>query len=237
MFAHNAEFRVWLATPDAADRLDAMRLSADEAALWQQMRTPRRRQDWASSRALLAHVPSAGPHSRSLTHSHGFAGLLTAPPQFHVGIGIDIEPIKPRDFIGMAGIAFPSAESDHLASLDPATQGARFYELWTLKEAFAKALGLPLTEALATCRCVDDLGQIKPSMPTSKYWRAAVFAPRPHLRLAVALVAESIEQLQVPILNHEWPVPAADRWPLVIDLIGIPTHLRCDTASVTVPGR
>jgi len=227
MFTPDSDFQVWLATPDAAERLDETRLSPAEAASWKQTRSVRRRQDWASSRALLANVPTDDPCNRSLTHSHGFAGLLIAHPLFQ--IGIDIEVTKPRDFLRMAEIAYPANETKYLASLDPAMCRARFYEFWTLKEAFAKALGLPLTEALATCRCLDDSGQAIPAIPTTKPWRAAVFAPRADLRLAVTFVAETLEQLQCPIQIREWPAPALDPWPIVLDLFGTPRTCATET--------
>lgn len=231
MTGHNAEFRVWLATPDAAELMDPARLDVADAANWRTMRTARRRLDWASSRALLAHVPAPAQQSRSLAHSHGFASLLTAPPRLEVGI--DIEQIVPRDFLGMAEIAFPASETGYLASLDDTTKATRFYELWTLKEAFAKALQLPLTEALAACSWFSTDGQLNPAIPTSNHWRAVVYAPRPQLRLAVAVVADSGDPLQGPIHHSEWPKPTADRWPVVFDVTATPADLHCGTQRVT----
>ena len=216
MIAHNANLRAWLATPDAAGHLDVARLAADDTARWREIRTARRRRDWASSRALLAAVPTTGPCGRSMSHSHGYAALVLAEPALRVGI--DVEAVIPRDFLRLAEIAYSASEARHLAMLDPAQLAGRFYEFWTLKEAFAKALGLSLAEALTQCRCVDDAGNVVPSMPTAQPWRATVFAPRPDLRLAVACVADSAGQLRVRIQANEWPAPAPSRWPVVLDL-------------------
>jgi len=163
MVAHDADFHAWLATPDAAEHLDVARLGADDASRWREIRTARRRRDWASSRALIAAVPTASPCNRSMSHSHGYAALLLAEPALRVGI--DVEAVVPRDFLRLAEIAYSATESRHLATLDPAQLAGRFYEFWTLKEAFAKALGLSLAEALTRCRCVDDAGIVLPSIP------------------------------------------------------------------------
>jgi len=219
MIANNADLWAWLATPDAPEHLDIARLSADDISRWREIRTARRRRDWASSRALLTAVPATIPGNRSMSHSHGYAALVVADLALH--IGIDVEAVVPRNFLPMAENAYTPAEARHLATLDPALLAGRFYEFWTLKEAFAKALELSLAEALTQCRCVDDAGNVAPSIPTGRPWRATVFAPRPDLRLAVARVADSTGQLRGRIHTAEWPAPARSRWPVVLDLIGV----------------
>jgi len=218
MIAHNADLWAWLATPDAAEHLDIARLDAEETSRWREIRTARRRRDWASSRALLAAVPETVPGNRSMSHSHGYAALVLADPALRVGI--DVEGMAPRNFLRMAEIAFSPAEARHLATLDPPLLAGRFYEFWTLKEAFAKALEVSLAEALTQCRLVDDAGNVAPSIPTGLPWRATVFAPRPDLRLAVARVADSSGRLRGRIHTEEWPVPTRSQWPVVLDLIG-----------------
>jgi 4'-phosphopantetheinyl transferase len=216
MIVHNADLRAWLATPDAAEHLDLARLGTEDASRWREIRTTRRRRDWASSRALLAAVPATGACSRSMSHSHGYAALVLADPALRVGI--DVETMVLRNFLRMAEIAYSPPEARHLATLDPALLAGRFYEFWTLKEAFAKALKLSLAEALTQCRCVDTAGNLVPSIPTAQPWRATVFAPRPDLRLAVACVADSAGQLRVRIHTKEWPAPAPSQWPVMLDL-------------------
>lgn len=218
MIANNADLRVWLATPAAAEHLDITRLSADDISHWRGIRTARRRRDWAASRALLTAMPVTVPANRSMSHSHGYAALLLADVALRVGI--DVEAVVSRNFLRMAETAYSPAEARYLETVDPALLAARFYEFWTLKEAFAKALELSLAEALTKCRCVDDAGNVAPSIPSGRPWRATVFAPRPDLRLAVACVADSTGQLRGRIHTEEWPAPALSRWPVVLDLIG-----------------
>jgi hypothetical protein len=60
--------------------------------------------------------------------------------------------------------------------------------LWTLKEAFTKALGLPLLAAARACSfgCFDD--RWTADVPAVTPWRAIVFAPRPALTLAAVIM-------------------------------------------------
>ena len=210
---------VWLAPPEAAARFDPSRLAAGELAEWIALRTERRRLDWACSRALLSAVPDDGNHIRSLSHSHGFAALALTPATN--AVGVDVEWLASRDFKGMASIAYSKPEADYLASLEePVDLCAKFYEFWTLKEAFAKAMRLPLVDALRDCRFVDTTGRFCAEIPLSLPWRALVFAPRPQLRLALIRIAEPACQLDDGITTLEWPRPRDREWPLVLDIAG-----------------
>jgi hypothetical protein len=210
---------VWLATPDAADRFDPSMLDPAERDQWTGIRSARRRRDWESSRALLGAVPEPGDRRRSLSHSHGFAAIALAPAT--VAVGVDLEWLTPRDFIGMARVAFTGSECAYLESLDdPAELCSTFYAFWTLKEAFTKALSMPLVDALRRCCLVDASGARRADIPTSSCWRATVFAPRPTLRLAVVRVNESATPAHEHLDTVEWPMPRNDDWPVVLNLQG-----------------
>jgi hypothetical protein len=209
----------WLATPEAADRLDPSRLVGRDREEWPTLRTARRRRDWASSRALLGAAGVTRDLASSLSHSHGYAALALAPDS--VDVGVDVEWLAPREFRGMASVAYCAAECALLASLDdPLDLCATFYELWTLKEAFAKALRLPLVDALRQCRFVDADLVRRADIPTTQHWRATVFAPRPRLRLATARVAGSPEQIDAPLCTFEWPQPCTRDWIVIRNLAG-----------------
>jgi hypothetical protein len=212
-----ATAEVWLATPDAAQRLDPATLDDADSAAWAAIHTSRRRQDWASSRALRGAVRVTGQQASSRSHSHGFAALALAPAS--VTVGVDLEWLAPRDFLALADIAYSADECGHLASLeDPSDLGSAFYELWTLKEAFAKALQLQLADALRLCRFIDCSGARRAEIPTTQSWRATVFAPRPQLRLAVVRLHESPTPICELVNTMEWPLPRAREWPIVLDL-------------------
>ncbi len=208
---------IWLGTPDAATQFDPTRLASDAFAEWTALRTSRHRLDYASSRALMAAIPVANCHARSLSHSRGFAALAVADEP--ATVGIDVESMVPRDFKSMARLAYSSPEADYLESLeDPSTLCARFYEFWTLKEAFAKALRLHLADALRQCCFIDVAGQPRAEIPTTQRWKAMVFAPRPTLRLAVAWTAASIDLLDSSVQTAEWPKRRAEPWTPVLDI-------------------
>jgi hypothetical protein len=211
---------VWLATPDAADRFDPSGLDTAGNDEWAAIRTLRRRRDWASSRALLGAVPVAVERQQSLSHSHGFAAIAVAPAT--VAVGVDLEWLAPRNFEGMASIAFSASECSYLASLDdPSDLCSTFYEFWTLKEAFAKALRLPLPDVLRLCHLIDSSGVRRPEIPTAKSWRATVFAPRPQLRLAVVRMQDSRVPAREAMNMVEWPLPRTREWPVVQELVGV----------------
>jgi len=130
-----------------------------------------------------------------------------------------VEWLALRDFKGMAGIAYSDAESDYLESLEePEDLCATFYLLWTLKEAFAKALGLHLADALRHCCFIDSDRTRRAEVPTTQSWRATVFAPRPQLRLAVVRTHEPVEPVFDTIDTMEWPQPRTQEWPVILDL-------------------
>lgn len=209
----------WLATPEAAEHFDPSRLVGRDHDEWATLQTARRRRDWASSRALLGAAGVTCDLASSLSHSHGYAALALAPEP--VDVGVDVEWLAPREFRGMAHVAYSTAECALLASLDdPQDLCATFYELWTLKEAFAKALRLPLVDALRQCRFVDAGLDRRADIPTTRHWRATVFAPRPQLRLAIARVADSPERLDAPLCTFEWPQPRTRDWIVIRNLAG-----------------
>lgn len=208
---------VWLGTPDGAMQFDPSQLDRHAHAEWAALRTDRRRLDYSSSRALAAAVPVTNCHTTSLSHSRGFAALAVVNKP--TSVGVDVECLVSRDFKSIARLAYSTSEADYLESLDdPATICARFYEFWTLKEAFAKVLRLHLADALRQCRLVDVAGQRRAEIPTAQRWKAMVFAPRPTLRLAVAWTAASADLLDMHVHTAEWPRQRTGPWILVLDV-------------------
>lgn len=216
----------WLALPEAAGHFDPARLVGREREQWSALQTPRRRRDWASSRALLNAAAGTSAQSSSLSHTHGYAALALAPRAY--AVGVDLEWMAPREFLGMASIAFGPEECALLASFDdPRDLCATFYELWTLKEAFGKALQLPLVDALRQCRFVDaGLGRCA-DVPTDRHWQATVFAPRPQLRLALACIADSPGRQDAPLEALEWPPLRRGDWTVIRRIAGGPGERAC----------
>jgi phosphopantetheinyl transferase (holo-ACP synthase) len=207
---------LWLATPGAADLFEPEKLSAAQKTEWQSLRTERRRRDWAVSRALTAHTPDLSRCASSLSHSAAYAALAVAPHPLEVGV--DIESIRPRAYLDMARIGFAEGEVDYLASVnDTAERGNVFYILWTLKEAFAKALTMNFLDALHHCAFIDSNRRWHAQVPTCRHWHATVFAPRPLLRLALVRVGEPQVIRDTPLETREWPQHLAEDWAVVME--------------------
>jgi 4'-phosphopantetheinyl transferase len=59
-------------------------------------------------------------------------------------VGVDVELVAPIDAVEMAGRYFSPGETAELSKLEDAARLSRFYELWTLREAYLKARGIGL---------------------------------------------------------------------------------------------
>jgi 4'-phosphopantetheinyl transferase len=68
-------------------------------------------------------------------------GLFT----FNQVVGVDVELVAPIGAVEMAEHFFSGEELAELSRLDEAARLSRFYELWTLREAYLKARGIGLT--------------------------------------------------------------------------------------------
>jgi 4'-phosphopantetheinyl transferase len=80
--------------------------------------------------------------SFNLTHSHGIVASVVAR---RVDIGIDVETLdRPVSVADIARLTFTPAEIADLNGFADDEQRARFFDYWTLKEAYAKARGLGL---------------------------------------------------------------------------------------------
>jgi 4'-phosphopantetheinyl transferase len=83
----------------------------------------------------------------NLAHSGALAVCAIAPGGGDVGV--DVERVRPiRDARGVARAAFSSGEVARLESLPESLRLQAFYEAWTRKEAFLKALGSGLGRSL-----------------------------------------------------------------------------------------
>lgn len=202
---------IWLASPQAATHFRLNALSPGEAERYAAIRSAARRLDFVVGRALHQQAlrDMAGrPARSSLTHSGGHAALarIGVPVQ----LGIDLERHTPRNVLSLARFAYAAREAAALETLSEADRIHTFYTLWTLKEAFAKALQLPLLEALKQCIFLREGSTLYGELPTNLPWRAYLFAPRKDLSLAIALVGSAT----TPILRlYEWPPLSTVNWP------------------------
>ncbi|MBW3641291.1 MAG: 4'-phosphopantetheinyl transferase superfamily protein [Actinobacteria bacterium] len=165
--------RVWQASLAAAAprcrRLQAG-LPADELDRAESLRSPRRRETFLVSRAmlrdtlglLLGEDPkalrfAAGPHGKpfleqerrlcfNLSHSGDMVVFATA---WDREVGVDVERARVDvDCEALAARFFSPVENEQLASLPHHLRRAAFFAGWTRKEALVKAWGVGLSLAL-----------------------------------------------------------------------------------------
>jgi len=205
---------VWLALPQSINFFDGGALSPAERERFAARRSQRRRDEFAVSRALMAQVRTTPGAVTSLTHGDGLAALACGPA--NGAIGVDLERHRPRDVLALARFAFSPVELSALAALPETQRTQRFYTLWVIKEALAKALGMPLLEACERCVMTHTSHGWRGTMPTAQPWQLIVFEPEPDLSVAVVYVGVDAE-LQIscfewpPLRNVMWPIAAQAR--------------------------
>ena len=90
---------------------------------------------------------AGNPLKFNLSHSHDsmFLGIST-----HSEVGVDIEQIKTREFLGIARHSFSALETSVVLKASDSEKANRFYRIWCQKEAFIKldgrGLGYPLKD-------------------------------------------------------------------------------------------
>jgi 4'-phosphopantetheinyl transferase len=212
------DVQVWFRATDALDATAiagaASVLSHEESAQYHRFRVAHDARDYAAAHALLRHALSAtGDHapaqwrfdktpagkpfliggyadraSFSLSHTRGMVACAVTSG---AAIGVDVECVDRKvDAGAIAARFFAPAETARISTLDGEARRERFFDLWTLKEALVKALGLGMATALDSLAfTVGADGGIHVDSPDldSDAWQFALFAPGPRHRLAVAV--------------------------------------------------
>ena len=171
------DVHVWCRATDSlgdADITDAVaRLSPDERARYARFRFARDQRDYAAAHALLRtslsryadvapgswqfrEAPGGKPSlvlgdgmpplSFNLSHTHGLVACAIASGS---DVGIDVESVDRDVGDGVAERFFSESENADLrqCASEP-LRARRFIELWTLKEAYVKAIGKGLSHPL-----------------------------------------------------------------------------------------
>jgi 4'-phosphopantetheinyl transferase len=141
----------------------------------------------------LVTQPGLGPVDFNLAHTRGLVLIVIGHA---VAVGIDVERVeRVIDEIAIAGVAFSGDELAGLVRLAPPARRRRFYELWTLKEAFLKATGEGLTGGMATIGFRRTAGGwLEPACPREgMVCRLWPLMPTPdHLAAVAAIGAEPV---------------------------------------------
>lgn len=125
----------------------------------------------------------------NLSHSHDRALLAVARG---MEIGVDIELSRQDvDIPDLSQKFFSQREIAALMNIEPRAQHSRFFELWTRKEAFLKAIGMGVSFPLPQCDVCDervrfdaavserDLESYVQTIPVAAGFAAAVATPLP----------------------------------------------------------
>jgi 4'-phosphopantetheinyl transferase len=121
----------------------------------------------------------------SLSHTRGLAACAVGRPY---ELGIDAEAWRLPAPIELAARYFAPSEALLVAEQEPAERPSTFYRLWTLKEAYLKAIGHGLTAPLDSFAfSLDPVTITVPAPDDAGAWYFAEFRPGPGHSLALAV--------------------------------------------------
>jgi 4'-phosphopantetheinyl transferase len=214
---------VWCATSALAEEAvnaAAALLSADEDEHAQRLRFREDARDYAVAHALLrrelsrgsttaptawsfdrgAHGkpcvggPGAAAASFSLSHTRGMVACALAPPDIPIGVDVESNQ-RDLDAVRLAERFFAATEVAALAALPERARRERFYDLWTVKEAVVKAVGVALPPALphiaVEIRSDRDIELTRSPGSAHGVWQLELFTPARGFRLALAILRPS----------------------------------------------
>jgi 4'-phosphopantetheinyl transferase len=199
-------------------------LSADERARAERFVFARDRVIFVASHALLRHALSAyedvapaawrfgqeGAGKPRLAAAHAATslrfnlahtrGLVACAIARGIEVGVDVESLEARaTALDIARRFFSPHEVAHLEACPEADRHARFIEIWTLKEAYIKAIGQGLAHPLHTFSFLFGEGTVLHFEPPADEtthgtrvedgpnWQFSLFAPSPAHRMTVAV--------------------------------------------------
>ncbi len=239
--------KVWI------DRLDLPKievefltqfLTAAELALCDRCRLPHVRQHKIVARAKLRQILgkyldrspreieiSIGlqgkPQVAGLEFNLSHSGDLVAYAVSDQPVGIDIERIRKIDLTAIIQRFFAASEFAAWQKLPPAEQEAAFFRLWTIKEAYLKAIGTGLHTPLSAVEVsMNAEHPIILQAPNRKNWQLYPI-PNHHTAITnvgVGLSKTNAQQQNLQIKTHP-PQPQSPAKPSpikIIESIGLP---------------
>jgi phosphopantetheine--protein transferase-like protein len=236
-----AEVHLWLANLDTADAYAFERYRAwftpGEKTQFSGFLSERRRREFILGRGLarqaLAHEHSVAPElfefeadpqgrlsirtptsatATSFNISHT-ADWVACGVCRNFEIGLDVERIAARvEPLLIAQRFFNEAEVTELLALDDSSRLERFFALWTLKEALAKAHGLGLAAPLHASRFeISANGSFAATSAYSQFRQGAALALTsftPQHRLAICVLCDETTEVQIVIHPTEFDTNA-----------------------------
>ncbi len=169
--------------------------------------------EWRFERAAGGRPSIAPGHGIDLDFSIAHTtGLVAMAVGAGMRLGVDVESLERRRSLQIAQRYFSAREIAALEALPPAAQPRRFIELWTLKEAYLKAIGTGIAGGLGsmTFELRDgDIAFERPRDPDAARWR---FHQQPvggmHV-LALAWLGPA--GMRQPVTRHEFTFDASSQ--------------------------
>ncbi len=131
------------------------------------------------------------PIAFNLSHTHGIVACAVVRGR---DVGLDVEDLdRPAINPALPARYFSPAEGQALDEVAPHERMSRFFDYWTLKEAYIKARGMGLSLPLAGFSLLLEDGRAPRISFASTIeddpaaWQFALFDPSPRYRLAVAV--------------------------------------------------
>lgn len=154
--------------------------------------------------AYLGSLGMAGTLRFNLSHTDGLFAVLVAP---NIDCGVDVESShRKTDIERVARRSFTPAELASFELLSSLDKRSRFFELWTLKEAYIKAIGTGLATPLK--HFGFDLGDPIPTIvfgseleDQPSRWVLGLHRPTPTTQLAWALQTSPRDMDPTPLLR------------------------------------
>ena len=136
--------------------------------------------------SIIAEQAGTPPLTFNLTHTRGLVACAVARG---TAIGIDAERLDARaDASEVAPLCFAPSELRLLDACGPEEYTTRFFELWTLKEAYIKAVGGGLSMPLDAFSLSFDSRHLHFAGPDdAAAWQFVLAAPAADSRLSMAL--------------------------------------------------
>ena len=141
------------------------------------------------------------PIQFNLSHCHGLAVCAVA---LDSELGVDVEYVNDTgDLLKLAEHNFSDPEIAALQALPPKEQAARFYQYWTLKEAYLKARGIGLSLSVQKFSFHIKPGEpigftIQPGLdPNPQAWRFSHMNISENHQLALAIRKKQDSKLQI----------------------------------------
>ncbi|MEM6469265.1 MAG: 4'-phosphopantetheinyl transferase superfamily protein [Planctomycetota bacterium] len=112
-------------------------------------------------------------------------------------VGVDVETLSRQTSPELAERYFSVPEREYLESLDAVSRQSAFLRIWTLKEAFIKAIGTGLHTPLSdfAFREIDSesptIDFIREGLNDGRTWKFVCFQPRPEFIASVAIATMS----------------------------------------------